>query len=362
MIVLLVTLAALAIIIDLMALLLYSPVNLTIRTTAKWPKVSILVPMRNEEHNVDAFLEKILTLDYPRECLEILIGEDRSSDKTAALLKKQASLDSRIRIITVVNDSNGLKAKANVIDQLIPHCNSNYYFITDADVRLPAQWLKAYLSAGIDEAGLAGGTTVVKVRNSWSAIQNIDWMMAQGLLFVAGKIFGTVAISGTNMMITKKMCDGIGGYDKIPFWLTEDIGVLTAAKKAGFTGMNILDTNATAIIEAQPSWRALISQRSRWTFGVLRLPKAILIFLLLRSLFLICVILVAWWSVAIAIAMYLIKATINWVFVRRVGTALGQTSAVKHFLYFEVYWFLMSMGGLLTHLFSDTQWKGREYK
>jgi len=354
--------AMLALIIDLMAIVLFKPESVTIKPQDQWPMISILVPMRNEAVNVNALVENLLELDYPSDRMEILIGEDRSTDQTSELLEKQASLDPRIRVVLITEDLPDLKAKANVIGQLIPHAKSDYYFITDADVRLPANWLKAYLSVITDKAGVIGGTTVVKVHDFWTALQNIDWIFAQGLLYTAGKNFRTVATSGTNMLVTRKVCEAVGGYDKIPFWLTEDIGILTAARKSGFTGMNILDEKVAAVIEAQPDWGSLMSQRSRWVYGVLRLPKIVIILLLIRSLFLIFVILVAWWSVKAALAIYVFKVAINWIFIRRVAACIGQTIPARHFLYFEVYYFLMSMGGLFSHLFSpDTNWKGRNY-
>jgi hypothetical protein len=90
---------------------------------------------------------------------------------------------------------------------------------------------------------------------------------------------------------------------------------------------------------------------------------AMLALLLIRSLFLISVILLAGWVPLVALVIYLLKAAVNWIFVRRVGMHIGQRVPVKHFLYFEVYYFLMSMGGLLSHIIKPvTNWKGRTYR
>lgn len=362
MLVLLLSLTLITICIDLLALILFKRESLAIDESVQWPRVSILVPMRNEAQNVKGLLDSLSSLEYPADKVEILIGEDRSTDQTPELLSTLTSGNPQVTVVSIVQDLPNLKAKANVIGQLIPHCTSEYYFITDADVRVPPTWIKSILQNNPQKAGVVGGTTVVKVRDLWSGLQNIDWILAQGLLSVAGKLFGTIAVSGTNMMVTKQVCDAIGGYGNIPFSLTEDIGVLTAARDAGFTGKNLTDPKSTGLIEAQPSWASLLAQRARWTYGVLKLPKFIVLLLLIRAFFLVLVILLAFWHPGVAVAAYLTNVILGVILVRTIATAVGQKIALVHFLFFEVYWFLVATGGLFTRLFfTNINWKGRDF-
>ncbi len=48
---------------------------------AAWPKVSIIVPARDEEAKIDAAMRSKLAIDYPN--LEIIAVDDRSQDATA---------------------------------------------------------------------------------------------------------------------------------------------------------------------------------------------------------------------------------------------------------------------------------------
>ena len=359
----LVVLILVIILLDMLVLMLFRVEGLDTDSVEDWPQVSILVPMRNEANNVEGLLKSLLKLDYPKEKVEILIGEDRSTDDTPNLLKKYIQSDTRITVIDITEDRHNLKAKANVIGQLIPHSTSDYYFITDADVRVPPGWLKALLKDDPEKAGVIGGTTVVTVRNFWSGLQQVDWLFAQGMLYVAGKQFEVVAVSGTNMMITRECCERFGGYQNIPYWLTEDIGALTAAKRSGYTGKNVLHPMATATIEAQPDWSSLLSQRSRWVYGVLRLPNGIVLLLLLRALFLPAVLWLAWWWVWMAIAVYLLKSVINFSLIRKVAVQIGHQVSWGYLIIFELYWFFMASIGLVNHLFSSgTHWKGRKYQ
>ena len=50
-----------------------------------WPCVSILVAARNEEANLPRCLASLRALDYPAHLLEILVGDDASTDGTRAV-------------------------------------------------------------------------------------------------------------------------------------------------------------------------------------------------------------------------------------------------------------------------------------
>ena len=54
------------------------------------PKVSILVSAYNEEAVIEKKILNFLEIDYPKELLEILIGDDGSADRTAEIVERYA--------------------------------------------------------------------------------------------------------------------------------------------------------------------------------------------------------------------------------------------------------------------------------
>jgi chlorobactene glucosyltransferase len=60
-------------------------------------KISILIPVRNEAHNISALLEDLRQLE--NENLEIWVYDDQSTDLTAKIVKDNASKDPRISLI-----------------------------------------------------------------------------------------------------------------------------------------------------------------------------------------------------------------------------------------------------------------------
>ena len=55
-----------------------------------WPFVSLLVPVYNEAAHVARKIENSLALDYPSDCLEIVIASDGSHDATAEVARQFA--------------------------------------------------------------------------------------------------------------------------------------------------------------------------------------------------------------------------------------------------------------------------------
>ena len=62
------------------------------------PTVSIVIPARNEEHNIERCVRSALESGYPK--LEVIVVEDHSTDGTAAILARTAAEDARLRVVT----------------------------------------------------------------------------------------------------------------------------------------------------------------------------------------------------------------------------------------------------------------------
>lgn len=96
----------------------------------KLPKVSILVSAYNEEAVIEKKILNFLELDYPRESLEILIGDDGSSDRTAEIVERYA--DKGIRLIRA--DKNA--GKAAMLNRLQSEATGEILVFCDANTML----------------------------------------------------------------------------------------------------------------------------------------------------------------------------------------------------------------------------------
>jgi chlorobactene glucosyltransferase len=93
------------------------------------PKVSLLIPARNEAKNLPRLLPSLLAQDYPN--LEILLLDDHSTDETLAVAEQFA--DPRLRVLQGGELLAGWFGKPNACRQLAQAATGEVLIFTDAD-------------------------------------------------------------------------------------------------------------------------------------------------------------------------------------------------------------------------------------
>ena len=113
------------------------------------PRVSILVPARNEADNIEGCLVSLLAQDYPD--FEIFALDDHSTDGTASVLARLADRDARLRIISGKALPAGWLGKHWACHQLAQAATGDLILFTDADTRHTPDMLRAGVSALLAE-------------------------------------------------------------------------------------------------------------------------------------------------------------------------------------------------------------------
>lgn len=90
------------------------------------PSVSIVISVYNEEKVIGKKIENILSLDYPAQKVEILIGSDGSTDQTVSTIK--SFNDKRIFVL----ESTFRRGKMAVINELIKRSQNDVIVFMDA--------------------------------------------------------------------------------------------------------------------------------------------------------------------------------------------------------------------------------------
>ena len=114
--------------------------------TGELPFVSILIATRNEEKQINGLMKNLLALDYPKGRMEILIGDDNSTDASFALLQPFAEKYAHISVEKIMQDPKDHKAKGGVLAVLGKKAKGEYLMFTDADIKLPHSWIKKHLA------------------------------------------------------------------------------------------------------------------------------------------------------------------------------------------------------------------------
>ena len=98
-----------------------------------WPRVSIIVPARNEENHAEAAVSSLLALDYPD--YEVFAVNDRSSDRTAEILDRLARENpERLCVLHVSELPPGWLGKPHAMGVAAQQAIGDWLLFTDADV------------------------------------------------------------------------------------------------------------------------------------------------------------------------------------------------------------------------------------
>ena len=98
---------------------------------AKLPMVSILVPARNEEANIEACVRSLLAQNYPD--FEVLVLDDESEDRTFGILTELAETHTRLRAFGGKPLPEGWLGKSWACAQLAELAQGELLLFTDAD-------------------------------------------------------------------------------------------------------------------------------------------------------------------------------------------------------------------------------------
>lgn len=332
--------------------------------TSDLPFISVLIAARNEQENIINCLRSIKHMDYPKEKLQVLIGNDQSEDETAALVTKYIADKPYMTLVNITEKLGKARGKANVLAQLAHKANGSVFLITDADIQVNTKWAKELVSHfDSPKMGIVSGTTIVKDKGYMGRMQEIDWMYFMGLLKSFANIKLHCTAVGNNMAIKRDAYFSTGGYETLEFSITEDYKMYNAVRKFGWKTKNILNPRSLNRSSAIANFTTLMHQRKRWLTGAKELPFYWWILFGVFALFVPSIILLAIVNIKLAVIFYGIKLSIQTATVVILQQQLRIKKNIDYLFGYEIY----SLGiGLCTQLFyvwpSKLVWKNRSYE
>jgi chlorobactene glucosyltransferase len=118
----------------------------------QWPKVSILVPARNEEEVIADCLESLLALDYPD--FEIIVVDDDSSDRTGTIAEDLAARPENRVPLGVIHNRElpaGWSGKVHALSLAAGSASGEWILATDADVIYHRATLRVAMTRALAE-------------------------------------------------------------------------------------------------------------------------------------------------------------------------------------------------------------------
>lgn len=341
--------------------------------TEQLPVVSILIAARNEAHTIGHCLRAVAQLTYPPERLEVLIGNDQSTDDTAAVVQAFIAGRPPFRLVSIAPAQGHLRGKANVLAQLAQQARGQCLFFTDADTRVPPDWIESLLGADWSAAntrtpgslpvGIWTGVTLPDGPALFHRLQAIDWLYNLTLSsWLSGQGVAVTAM-GNNMAVSRRAYDAVGGYDQLPFSVVEDYALFRAVTRQGFGFRNRVSAAVLAHTEPVDTLGAWLNQRKRWMRGASQLPAWLVAGLYTQYLALPLLLLLAWvsptWAVAIYAVHLIVQTGIIWGGLRQIS----RTSWWAYAFFFEGYQLVLGPLAVLYYWWPvRIRWKERTYE
>lgn len=217
-----------------------------------WPRVSVLVPARNEAGRIEPCLASLLAQDYPR--LEVIALDDESDDDTLAILQALAKRDSRLRVLRGEPLPDGWRGKSWACHQLAQAAGGEILFFTDADtIHGPSSVRLAVASLLSDGADLLSalprqrmptwGERLLVPVLPWSLLSFFPMWMAQRL-----RLRWLAMAVGQAMIFPAPSYRRVGGHAAVRQEVAEDLAL---ARRVQALGGRWQVRDATAEIECR---------------------------------------------------------------------------------------------------------------
>ena len=207
-----------------------------------WPRVSVLVPARNEEDILVDSLSSILNQDYP--LFEVIVVDDQSTDRTPQLLQDVADrFPSRLRIISAPPLPKGWLGKPHALwvgfEASDP--NTDYLLFVDADTHLAPDALRNAVSYAMAEkidllsrATLIYGTSLIAQAmrlqlDMFYVYAALDPLFKGRQGFLSGE-----GAAGPFMLARRTAYVAVGGHKAVKGELLEDAALAHAFRERGF--------------------------------------------------------------------------------------------------------------------------------
>ena len=257
------------------------------RDGAVLPRLSVVVPARDEDSAIGRGVGSLLAQDYPD--LEVIAVDDRSSDATGAVLRDLAARDPRLSTMRVDELPAGWLGKNHALWRGAEAATGEWILFTDADVIFAHGALRRAVGYATDEA-LDHLTLAPRL------VARGFWLRA----FIAFFAYAFVALWGAYLANDPKTKRGVGigafnlvrrsAYERIgtmrALSLRPDDDIRMGRRLRGFGfRQRVLNGNDLLSVEWYPSLRAAIAglEKSMYSSMDYRLVDAIAALLFLGA-------------------------------------------------------------------------------
>ena len=234
------------------------------------PRVTVQLPIFNEQFVIDRLLEAVCAMDYPREKLEIQVLDD-STDETqqvaADMVARYAALGHPIQYI---HRTNRYGFKAGALDAGLKVAKGEFVAIFDADFVPPTDWLMNVVHHFAEPGIGMVQTRWTHLNRNYSLLTQIEailldghFVLEHGARYRTGDFFNFNGTAG--MWRIQAITDG-GGWQHDT--LTEDTDLSYRSQIAGWRFKYLPWVECPAELPIEMT--AFKTQQARWAKGLIQ--------------------------------------------------------------------------------------------
>jgi cellulose synthase/poly-beta-1,6-N-acetylglucosamine synthase-like glycosyltransferase len=228
------------------------------------PKISLIVPTKNEETVIRRCLNGIMNVDYPKDKMQIIVVDGKSEDNTGKICSEfSEKYPENIKIISE-KTANGKPAALNLA---LPYINGEIVGVFDAD-SLPEKDVLAKVAFYFKDEqlkALQGRTNSLNEKNNALtrviAMEERAWF--QALMSGREKLQLFVPLTGSCQFVRTKVLEDLGGWDENS--LTEDVELALRLVEKNYHIQYAPDVCSGQ--ETPNNIGSLFKQRVRWYRG-----------------------------------------------------------------------------------------------
>lgn len=233
------------------------------------PKISVIVPARNESRILPQSLQSLLDLDYPD--LEIILVDDHSTDSTREIALKFGKLDRRLHVLSGADLPTDWQGKCWALQQGAAVAKGNWLLFTDADVIHERHSLRSALAtAQAEKVDLLSILPQVECVTFW---EKVIMPAFAGILMLIRPLHKSndptspVALAAGGFLLIKTVIfKYIGGFSAIRGFVAEDLRLAELMKFKRYKIQTLLARNPAISTRMYYSFLELWQGLSRHAF------------------------------------------------------------------------------------------------
>lgn len=310
-------------------------------TPNELPAVTVIVCARNEETRLPRLLAALARQNYPCKKLEICLLDDRSSDRTSALLREFVAQHAHARYFRIDDVQPNFAPKKRAIAHAIRHSVGEILVLTDADGMPGPDWVAEVARQFENDVAMVCGYSPYHPRASLrQKILALEYFSQAAV--AAGSIGAGRPLTciGSNLAYRRSAYLAIGGFTGIAHWISGDDDLLLHKMHEHRAGRIKFVAHAAAHVPVSPpnSWQEFKAQRTRYASksrhykpGVTLALGAVYLLNLLLCVGMLAVFLGGKEVFAAALGAGLIKAGFEFFYLKKTAQWFGEEELLRHF-------------------------------